>query len=162
LQIDPTKFKWVNSDNIKPGAKTCGFLHTNLGAEPGVNYPIIKVYICVKFAINQPAPSGNIVMHCGGPGSASGCGIGKGSASVIGKENADNYNIIGIDQVRNKYPFFPHAYVYVLIIISLMIRHIVILQKCLQYFNQINQYSILFINNCFTERYGAFMAVLLS
>ena len=103
LKIDPTKFKWVNSDNIKPGATTCGFLYTPLGAEPGVNYPIIKVYICVKFAVHQPAPSGNIVTHCGGPGSASDCGIGMGSAYSIGKENADNYNIIGIDQVRNKY-----------------------------------------------------------
>jgi hypothetical protein len=41
-------------------------LHTTLGAEPGVNYPIIRVYICMKFAMNQPAPSGSIVVHCGG------------------------------------------------------------------------------------------------
>jgi len=56
----------VNPDNIEPGATTCGFLHTTLGAEPGVNYPIIRVYICMKFAMNQPAPSGSIVVHCGG------------------------------------------------------------------------------------------------
>jgi hypothetical protein len=102
LQIDPTKFKWVNPDNIKPGAVTCGFLHPTLGAEPGVNYPVIKVYICMKFATNQPAPSGNIVVHCGGPGATSNCidsGF-MGGENDIGKDNVANYNIIGIDQVR--------------------------------------------------------------
>jgi hypothetical protein len=155
LKIDPTKFKWVNSDNIKPGATTCGFLYTPLGAEPGVNYPIIKVYICVKFATNQPAPSGNIVTHCGGPSTTSGCGIGMGSE--IGKENADNYNTIGIDQVRNKYQSIFCTSICLIYIIC-----IVIFQKFLQYFNQINQYFIPFNNNLVTERYGAFMAVLLS
>jgi len=102
----------VNPDNIKPGVTTCGFLHTTLGAEPGVNYPIIKVYICMKFATNQPAPKGNIVVHCGGPGSTSGCGIDlMGTEDSIGKDNAANYNIISIDQVRINNHFL-HKYKY--------------------------------------------------
>jgi hypothetical protein len=65
----------------------------------------------MKFATNQPAPSGNIVLHCGGPGSISGCGIGMGSEFAIGKDNAANYNIIGIDQVRMNIDFL-HKYTY--------------------------------------------------
>ena len=56
----------MNPDNIQAGETTCGFLHPTLGAEPGVNYPIIDVYMCVQFATNQPAPKGNLVAHCGG------------------------------------------------------------------------------------------------
>jgi hypothetical protein len=56
----------------------------------------------MKFATNQPAPSGNIVVHCGGPGSTSKCIGFLGNETEFGKENAANYNIISIDQVRKK------------------------------------------------------------
>ena len=29
--------------------------------------------MCVRFAKNQPAPRGNLAVHCGGPGSLSSC-----------------------------------------------------------------------------------------
>ena len=96
-KIDPDEFEWINTENIKAGSTTCGFLKPSLGTEPGVTYPKIKVYVCVKFATNQPAPNGNLFVHCGGPGALSQCVdvVDK----YIGQDILDSYNIIGIDQV---------------------------------------------------------------
>jgi len=104
--IDPTKFAWMNPSNVQAGKTTCGFLFPTLGAEPGVSYPLIKVYICVQFADIQPAPKGNLVVHCGGPSSTSSCFSEidaelpsmKASKDIkndyFGEKNAANYNII--------------------------------------------------------------------
>jgi len=98
-QVNAEQFEWVNRNNIKAGSTTCGFLKRELGTEPDVNYPKIKIYICIKFAAKQPAPKGNLFVHCGGPGTLSNCiGI---MADDIGQDNTDNYNIIGVDQVIN-------------------------------------------------------------
>jgi pimeloyl-ACP methyl ester carboxylesterase len=57
-------------------------------------YPDVKVYICIKFAMVQPAPSGTMFAHCGGPGSLSDCAI----SSLLGGPEYDTYNRVGIDQ----------------------------------------------------------------
>eukprot|EP01082_Thalassiosira_pseudonana_P002734 g3505.t1 g3505 contig12:2208116-2209547(+) len=71
--IDPDVFEWVNPDEIQPGNVTCGFLKAPLGEAEGVVYPMVKVYTCVRFADNQPAPKGNVAGHCGGPGASPQC-----------------------------------------------------------------------------------------
>ena len=43
--------------------------------------------VCVKFAKNQPAPRGNLAVHCGGPGSLSSCLYSMG-VDEIGQDNA--------------------------------------------------------------------------
>jgi pimeloyl-ACP methyl ester carboxylesterase len=43
--------------------------------------------VCVKFASIQPAPKGNLAVHCGGPGSLS-----------LGADSVDQYNVISFDQ----------------------------------------------------------------
>eukprot|EP00985_Skeletonema_marinoi_P000685 scaffold241_cov120-Skeletonema_marinoi.AAC.6 len=103
--IDEKKFKWVNKAEIHPGGVTCGFLKAPLLWPKGTSgwpaegeddaYPIVDVYVCVKFAAVQPAPRGNIVVHEGGPGTLSSAvyGFGKSFGQAV-----DTYNIIGIDQ----------------------------------------------------------------
>jgi hypothetical protein len=98
--IDPDVFEWVNPEEITPGNTTCGFLKSDLGSLPNVIYPKVRVYVCVQFALNQPASKGNLVVHCGGPGGLSAC-IFMGGSSVIGEKNMADYNVIAFDQVRN-------------------------------------------------------------
>ena len=100
--IDPELFEWVDPKEIQPGSTTCGFLNAPLGSLTNVTYPIVHVYVCVKFAKNQPAPKGNLAVHCGGPGSLSECVYNMGSKSSLGYDNADNYNVIAFDQVSFK------------------------------------------------------------
>ena len=50
--------------------------------------------VCVRFAEEQPAPRGNIVVHCGGPMSLSSCVYGMGEQMY-----EYGYNVIGFDQV---------------------------------------------------------------
>ncbi|CAB9525991.1 Secreted [Seminavis robusta] len=95
--IDPESFEWVDPDAIAPGAQTCGFLKAPLGSLPDVIYPTVEVYVCMRFAENQPAPKGNLFSHCGGPGSLSGCGLGV-PFEYLGPEIANDYNLISIDQ----------------------------------------------------------------
>lgn len=94
--IDPDVFEWVNPDEIQPGNVTCGFLKAPLGEAEGVVYPMVKVYTCVRFADNQPAPKGNVAGHCGGPGSLTTCVY--FAAMYMGEDNPENYNIISFDQ----------------------------------------------------------------
>ena len=54
--------------------------------------------VCVKFAANQPAPRGNMAVHCGGPGSLSDCVYNLGSRLYLGTDNVENYNLIAFDQ----------------------------------------------------------------
>lgn len=63
--IDPELFEWVNPDEIAPGITTCGFLKPDLGSQDKI-YPIIRVYVCMRFAREQPAKKGNLFLHCGG------------------------------------------------------------------------------------------------
>lgn len=58
----------------------------------------LSIDVCVKFAAIQPAPKGNIAVHCGGPGSLSGCVYIMGGEENLGPENVDQYNVIGFDQ----------------------------------------------------------------
>ncbi|KAL7525747.1 hypothetical protein ACHAWF_001492, partial [Thalassiosira exigua] len=90
-------FEWVNPGEVKAGATTCGFLTAPLGTLPGANYPNVEVYFCVRFATVQPAPRGNIIGHCGGPGTLSACGINMVELD-LDPDTADSYNIIGFDQ----------------------------------------------------------------
>lgn len=97
--LSPDWFEWVNPDGIRAGATTCGFLYPNLGLLTDVIYPIIEVYVCMRFANVQPAIKGNMFVHCGGPGSLSDCidiMIGQGFFS---QKMLDEYNILSIDQV---------------------------------------------------------------
>ncbi len=73
--VNPDQFEWVNPDEIQPGQTTCGFLKAPLGWQAGdlVVYPMVKTYVCITFATEQPAPRGNVAVHCGGPGSLSLC-----------------------------------------------------------------------------------------
>ena len=96
--IDPEEFEWVNPDEIAPGATTCGFLKPHLGSLDDINYPRIRVYVCVRFANIQPASKGNLFVHCGGPGSLSDCG--ELVAVDLGEANLNDYNVLSIDQVR--------------------------------------------------------------
>ena len=78
----------------------------------------------MKFATNQPAPRGNLVVHCGGHGSLSSCIYKMGGVDYIGQDNSgmsillytltlqivnhfpylhllhfeDNYNVIAFDR----------------------------------------------------------------
>ena len=54
---------------------------------------------CIQFAEEQPAPNGNLIGHCGGPGSLSGCGVDMPGAWE--KKLSKQYNVIGFDQVRS-------------------------------------------------------------
>mmetsp|Transcript_8226 Transcript_8226/g.14355 ORF Transcript_8226/g.14355 Transcript_8226/m.14355 type:complete len:614 (+) Transcript_8226:59-1900(+) len=97
--LDPKKFEWVNPDEIKPGETTCGFLTAPLGwdvEEVDIVYPTVKVYVCVTFAKQQPAPRGNMAVHCGGPGSLTLCNY--VMALQFDEEVKSSYNIIGFDQ----------------------------------------------------------------
>ncbi len=51
--IDPSKFEWMNKDEITPGGTTCGFLHARLGAVPNVNYPKVKVCKCQVMTLHS-------------------------------------------------------------------------------------------------------------
>jgi hypothetical protein len=44
--------------------------------------------VCVKFAKQQPAPRGNLAVHCGGPGILSSCLTVLGGANWLGEESA--------------------------------------------------------------------------
>mmetsp|Transcript_29226 Transcript_29226/g.53426 ORF Transcript_29226/g.53426 Transcript_29226/m.53426 type:complete len:648 (+) Transcript_29226:162-2105(+) len=97
--IDPELFEWVNPDEIRPGDTTCGFLKAPLGwevEELDVVYPIVKTYVCVTFATQQPAPRGNLAVHCGGPGGLSLCNY--AIWLDLDEEARSTYNIIGFDQ----------------------------------------------------------------
>jgi len=96
--VDPNLFEWVKPDDVQAGGTACGFLHADLALLPDVTYPKVKVYVCIKFAKNQPAPRGNLAVHCGGPGTLSNCVDLMGGPSLIGFDNPDNYNVIGFDQ----------------------------------------------------------------
>jgi len=97
--VDPEEFEWVNPDEIQPGETTCGFLKAPLGWEVedlNVVYPMVKTYVCITFATQQPAPRGNMAVHCGGPGGLSLCNY-----SIwlkLDEEARSTYNIIGFDQ----------------------------------------------------------------
>ena len=97
-EMDPELFEWVNPDEIKPGATTCGFLKPRLGSLDTIEYPLVSVYVCMHFASIQPAPKGNMFVHCGGPGTLSDC-IYVLMGSYINEEMLDHYNILSIDQV---------------------------------------------------------------
>ena len=83
----------------------------------------LLIDVCVRFAKNQPAPRGNLAVHCGGPGSLSSCvhdwDFDLGSDNIgmctiilerslysssythlVHRFTIENYNIIGFDQVR--------------------------------------------------------------
>lgn len=97
--VDPAKFEWVNPEEIKAGETTCGFLKAPLVweiDEVDIGYPIVETYVCVTFASEQPAPRGNIAVHCGGPGSLSVCVY--GFWLDFDEEARSTYNIIGFDQ----------------------------------------------------------------
>lgn len=53
---------------------------------------------CFLFAFVYIA-KGNMVVHCGGPGSLSSCIDQMGGIDFLGQDNVDNYNRISIDQV---------------------------------------------------------------
>lgn len=90
-------FEWVKPEEISPGATTCGFLKPELGSLAGETFPIIRVYVCMRFANIQPAAKGNIFVHCGGPGTMSSCITSYNKK--LGDENIDKYNLLSIDQV---------------------------------------------------------------
>ena len=97
--VDPEQFEWINPDEIQPGETTCGYLKAPLGWEVedlAVVYPMVKTYVCITFATQQPAPRGNMAVHCGGPGGLSLCNY-----SIwlqLDEESRSTYNIIGFDQ----------------------------------------------------------------
>jgi hypothetical protein len=118
--LDKSKFKWVNSNEVKAGSQTCGFLTPTLGWEKDRGYPSMQVteryalscvretdnmsacfqvYACMRFADVQPASKGTIAVHCGGPGSLSGCKM----VDLLGDENLKHYNVISIDQVTRSH-----------------------------------------------------------
>lgn len=39
-----------------------GFLYPELGTDPNIIFPTIEVYVCARFADEQPAKKGNIFM----------------------------------------------------------------------------------------------------
>jgi hypothetical protein len=102
--IDTDVFEWVNPAEIQANSTTCGFLKSDLGSLPNVIYPKVMVYVCVQFALNQPAPKGNLAVHCGGPGSLSNCLYQMGGTAALGEENMADYNVIAFDQVRYLQP----------------------------------------------------------
>ena len=95
-EIDTDVFEWVNKSEVNSGDVTCGFLKSNLGFfnQSGNIYPKVRTYWCIHFASIQPAPLGNILSHCGGPGSTSDCKLFTFGAEDIYKM----YNIITFDQ----------------------------------------------------------------
>jgi uncharacterized surface protein with fasciclin (FAS1) repeats len=96
-EIDTDVFEWVNKSEVNSGDVTCGFLKSNLGFfnQSGNIYPKVRTYWCVHFASIQPAPLGNMLNHCGGPGTTSNCNLfGQKWAEDIHKM----YNIISFDQ----------------------------------------------------------------
>lgn len=106
--IDPEHFEWVNPDEIAPGATTCGFLKPDLGSltlgglPSDITYPVIRVYVCMRFADTQPASKGNLFVHCGGPSSLSDCVMLLGDPYVVGSQVLNDYNILAIDQVSKR------------------------------------------------------------
>jgi len=97
--VDTDKFEWVNPDEIQPGETTCGFLKAPLGWEVDgvdVSYPVVKTYVCVTFATQQPAPRGNMAVHCGGPGGLTLCNY--KIWLDLDEEARSTYNLIGFDQ----------------------------------------------------------------
>jgi hypothetical protein len=101
-EISSDWLEWLNPDEIEAGGTTCGFLHpdlADLGSLHGVTYPIIWVYVCVRFANVQPAAKGNMFVHCGGPGTLSSCTNYMIDAGYFSETNLDEYNIWSIDQV---------------------------------------------------------------
>ena len=99
FRIDPFFFEWIDITEIEEGGITCGFLKPYLGSNPAIRYPQISVYVCVQFATNQPAPKGNLFVHCGGPSTLSDCIYVMGNEQVLGEKNFEDYNVISIDQV---------------------------------------------------------------
>lgn len=97
--MDPLWFEWINPDEIQPGGTTCGFLYPDLGLLDYVTYPIISVYVCMRFANIQPAAKGNMFVHCGGPGSLSDCIDVMLNGGFFSDLVLDEYNLISIDQV---------------------------------------------------------------
>ena len=63
-----------------------------------VSHIIFISDFCIQFAEEQPAPNGNLIGHCGGPSTLSGCGV-----NMLGdpdeEELPKKYNVIGFDQV---------------------------------------------------------------
>ncbi|EJK75644.1 hypothetical protein THAOC_02626 [Thalassiosira oceanica] len=51
---------------------------------------------CVTFAVQQPAPKGNLAIHCGGPGSLSSCLY--NAEIMLPDELRGSYNIVAVDQ----------------------------------------------------------------
>ena len=97
-EIDTDVFEWVDKSEVNGGDITCGFLKSNLGFfnQSRNIYPKVRTYWCVvHFASIQPAPLGNILTHCGGPGSASDCDLfsNKGTEDIYRM-----YNIITFPQ----------------------------------------------------------------
>jgi hypothetical protein len=99
LEMDPGLFEWVNPDEIVEGGTTCGFLSSKLGTTPKTNFPSVKVYVCMRFADIQPAKKGHLFIHCGGPGSLSGCLSNYIGVGAVSAEHLEDYNLISIDQV---------------------------------------------------------------
>lgn len=97
--IDPELFEWVNPDEIVPGSTTCGFLKPRLGSLDDVIYPTIEVYVCMRFADTQPASKGNLFLHCGGPGSLTGCMWSFVLSDDLTPSILNDYNLLTIDQV---------------------------------------------------------------
>jgi hypothetical protein len=59
-------------------------------AENYTHLPFLDV--CVMFAKNQPAPRGNLAVHCGGPGTLSNCVYTIG-LKYAGQDNAGTSNL---------------------------------------------------------------------
>lgn len=97
---DGSYFEWVNPSEIKAGETTCGFLTAPI-KQPSYGdltvYPTVDVYVCVKFAEIQPAPRGNIAVHCGGPCTTSDCIYLMGGEYSMGEAHS-TYNVISFDQ----------------------------------------------------------------
>lgn len=121
--VDPEQFEWVDVDEVGPGETTCGYLKSPLGWEADANviFPSVNVCksrcsasdivignaclspfdahrkdFCVTFAAHQPAPRGNLAIHCGGPGSLSSCLY--NAEIMIPDELRGSYNIVALDQ----------------------------------------------------------------
>lgn len=96
--MDPNMFQWVNKEEVKPGGVTCGFMYPPLGSQPNEVYPAVEVYVCMKFATTQPASKGNLFVHCGGPGSMSGCVVQLAGLFTPAPHYNRDFNVIAIDQ----------------------------------------------------------------
>ena len=97
-EMDSDLFEWIRPEEIQAGGTTCGFLKAPLsyGRQPnGLAWPKIQVYFCVRFGEVQPAPKGNIFIHCGGPSSLSDCAVNNFVAQFhVGPDNLKYYNVI--------------------------------------------------------------------